>query len=92
MAATRKNTSARSGGLDGLLLMHLGEEDEFISKAAPADIGGCALKQADKGVSKPPTAVSFDRAWRAAASRRSKASLASLALSRRLSVSRISTS
>ena len=37
-AVTPRNIWARSTGLHAPLLMHLGEEDEFISKAAQAEI------------------------------------------------------
>ena len=45
MEATRKNTSAKSASLRAPLLMHLGEEDEFISKAAQAQIKAALAKK-----------------------------------------------
>ena len=44
-AATLKNILARSTGFMRPLLMHLGEEDEFISKAAQAEIKAALAKK-----------------------------------------------
>jgi hypothetical protein len=43
MAATQKNTSSKLAAC-GTLLMHLGEEDEFISKTAQAQIKAALAK------------------------------------------------
>src|SRR4029077_20115163 len=45
MAATQKNTSAKSAACAPPLLMHLGDEDEFISKTAQAQIKAALAKR-----------------------------------------------
>jgi dienelactone hydrolase len=40
-----KSQASISGGLEASLLMHLGEEDEFISKAAQAEIKAALAKK-----------------------------------------------
>jgi dienelactone hydrolase len=45
MAATRKKYLGEVGGLEAPLLMHLGEEDEFISKTAQAEIKAALAKK-----------------------------------------------